>query len=196
MEVSAFSKRFLWYNYSLLQDCIDGTDDGELCKTPYIYSEVYFTEVVRDNSIFFSKGYVTDYSEDGYRNTHGQNSKYEHDSDSTYKQNQNQESENQNEEDLKEKLSVCPDTHFQCPGSYCLPVYMRCNGVLDCPEHQDEHDCDVFVCPGYYRLVLSIFLSIFPRLSPGSSFVGLWSVQVIIDWYWVSFSLLPNITPQ
>nr|KAG5697427.1 hypothetical protein BaRGS_008853 [Batillaria attramentaria] len=28
------------------------------------------------------------------------------------------------------------ETHFQCPGDgYCLPVYVRCNGVYDCPEN-------------------------------------------------------------
>ena len=47
---------------------------------------------------------------------------------------------------------VCPETHFQCPGGgYCLPVFVRCNKVNDCPGHEDEADCDVYQCPGFYR---------------------------------------------
>ena len=47
---------------------------------------------------------------------------------------------------------TCPDTHFQCPGGgYCLPVFVRCNGVNDCPGREDEADCDGFTCPGFYR---------------------------------------------
>ena len=36
---------------------------------------------------------------------------------------------------------------------YCLPVYMRCNGVYDCPDHEDEKDCEEakITCPGFYR---------------------------------------------
>ena len=47
---------------------------------------------------------------------------------------------------------LCPETHFQCPGDgYCLPVYVRCNGVSDCENHEDEAECDDYVCPNYYR---------------------------------------------
>nr|KAG5691616.1 hypothetical protein BaRGS_023787 [Batillaria attramentaria] len=46
----------------------------------------------------------------------------------------------------------CPETHFVCPGDlYCLPVYVRCNDVYDCPGHEDEADCDTYTCPGFYR---------------------------------------------
>ena len=45
----------------------------------------------------------------------------------------------------------CPETHFQCPHSYCLPVYVRCNGVNDCLYHEDEAGCDSYECPGFYR---------------------------------------------
>ena len=34
---------------------------------------------------------------------------------------------------------------------YCLPVYVRCNGVYDCPDREDEEGCDSYVCPGFYR---------------------------------------------
>ena len=47
---------------------------------------------------------------------------------------------------------ACPETHFQCPDhGYCLPAFVRCNGVNDCPGSEDEHDCDGYTCPGYYR---------------------------------------------
>ena len=45
----------------------------------------------------------------------------------------------------------CPDTHFLCPGSHCLPVSLRCNGVRDCPFHEDEAGCLDYECPGFYR---------------------------------------------
>ncbi|KAH9488178.1 hypothetical protein Btru_064860 [Bulinus truncatus] len=32
----------------------------------------------------------------------------------------------------------CPDTHQECRDGYCLPVYMWCNGVPDCPFGEDE----------------------------------------------------------
>jgi hypothetical protein len=54
-----------------------------------------------------------------------------------------------------DKQNPCLDTHFQCPGDgYCLPVYFRCNGIVDCPGREDEVGCDVpeeVTCPGFYR---------------------------------------------
>ena len=49
------------------------------------------------------------------------------------------------------KLSECTGTHFLCPDSLCLPVYLLCNGVKDCHSGEDELGCDHFTCPGYYR---------------------------------------------
>ena len=46
----------------------------------------------------------------------------------------------------------CPETHFWCRDKdYCLPVFVRCNGVNDCPGHEDEEGCDAYTCPGFYR---------------------------------------------
>ena len=46
----------------------------------------------------------------------------------------------------------CPVTHFRCPRPvYCMPVFLRCNGVKDCPYGEDELKCDHVLCPMYYR---------------------------------------------
>ena len=47
--------------------------------------------------------------------------------------------------------TVCPQTHFQCPGGYCLPVFVLCNDVTDCSGWEDETGCDSYLCPGLYR---------------------------------------------
>ena len=50
------------------------------------------------------------------------------------------------------RTSPCPFTHVQCPGDLlCLPVYVRCNDVYDCPGHEDEAECDTYSAPGFYR---------------------------------------------
>ena len=50
-------------------------------------------------------------------------------------------------------FNQCPETHFLCAGSHCLPVFVRCNGVFDCPFHEDEAGCESheYKCPGFYR---------------------------------------------
>ena len=46
----------------------------------------------------------------------------------------------------------CPPTHFQCPqNGYCLPVFLRCNSVYDCPGHEDEYNCKRYKCKGLFR---------------------------------------------
>ena len=38
------------------------------------------------------------------------------------------------------------------PGDgYCLPLYVLCNGVPDCPHRDDEHQCERPACRGLYR---------------------------------------------
>ena len=56
-------------------------------------------------------------------------------------------------------LSICYNhsrrrllSFYIIPGDgYCLPVFLRCNGVYDCPGREDEDSCDSFTCPGFYR---------------------------------------------
>ena len=49
-------------------------------------------------------------------------------------------------------IDPCPVTHFRCPRPmYCMPVFLRCNGVKDCPYGEDELKCDHVLCPMYYR---------------------------------------------
>ena len=50
------------------------------------------------------------------------------------------------------RTNPCPYTHVQCPGDLlCLPVYVRCNNVYDCPGHEDEAECDAYSAPAFYR---------------------------------------------
>ncbi|CAG5128178.1 unnamed protein product [Candidula unifasciata] len=47
---------------------------------------------------------------------------------------------------------LCPPTHAQCSEGYCIPVYMWCNNMVDCPNGEDERPelCEK-VCVGMYR---------------------------------------------
>ena len=52
-----------------------------------------------------------------------------------------------------ENTDSCPQTHFHCnrKDSYCLPVFLRCNNVFDCPDREDEADCHSYSCSSLYR---------------------------------------------
>ncbi|XP_070184993.1 G-protein coupled receptor GRL101-like [Littorina saxatilis] len=54
---------------------------------------------------------------------------------------------------MENDTAPCPVTHFRCPGQsvFCMPVYLRCNEVKDCPGGEDELSCDHFTCPEFYR---------------------------------------------
>ena len=44
----------------------------------------------------------------------------------------------------------CPDA-FKCDGSYCIPVHMVCDKILDCPDGEDEAGCDDLKVEGLFR---------------------------------------------
>ena len=52
---------------------------------------------------------------------------------------------------LDPRHPMCPETHFSCSDGYCLPVYVFCNAVVDCPSREDEQHCQHHQCPGFYR---------------------------------------------
>ena len=35
----------------------------------------------------------------------------------------------------------CPADHAKCPSSYCVAAYKVCDGTVDCPNGEDEHNC-------------------------------------------------------
>ena len=49
-------------------------------------------------------------------------------------------------------MKPCPETHFRCPHPvYCMPVFLHCNDVKDCPYGEDELSCEDVTCQGHYR---------------------------------------------
>ena len=56
---------------------------------------------------------------------------------------------------LSQCTVMCCTSVLYCvplPGpGYCLPLYVICNAVYDCPHHEDEQQCDPPTCPGLYR---------------------------------------------
>nr|KAG5689453.1 hypothetical protein BaRGS_026014 [Batillaria attramentaria] len=53
-----------------------------------------------------------------------------------------------------DRNSTCPETHFRCPGDgYCMPVYVRCNDVYDCPGKEDEA---AYFLMGVYLTVIGV----------------------------------------
>eukprot|EP00057_Strongylocentrotus_purpuratus_P018616 XP_011673090.1 PREDICTED: uncharacterized protein LOC754864 [Strongylocentrotus purpuratus] len=45
----------------------------------------------------------------------------------------------------------CFGNTFKCANSYCLPLRRRCDGVVDCPNGEDEFGCETYSCPGFLR---------------------------------------------
>ena len=60
--------------------------------------------------------------------------------------------------------ALCPESHFRCAGKEgnCLPVYLRCNGVDDCPGREDEAGCEEYTCTGWYRCRGSLTVCLHP----------------------------------
>ena len=40
---------------------------------------------------------------------------------------------------------------FKCLTTYCIPTYLLCDGVHQCPNGEDEQSCDSFTCAGLLR---------------------------------------------
>ena len=47
-------------------------------------------------------------------------------------------------------LHVC-NHEYKCVRSYCIPTHKVCDGIVDCPDADDEAHCDNIVCPGHLR---------------------------------------------
>ncbi|XP_064630845.1 uncharacterized protein LOC135489423 [Lineus longissimus] len=45
----------------------------------------------------------------------------------------------------------CPPYYLKCPGSYCIPLRMICDGTRDCASGEDELNCESFACPGMFQ---------------------------------------------
>ena len=48
------------------------------------------------------------------------------------------------------KSHQCPDA-FKCHQSYCIAVHMVCDSIQDCPDGEDEYDCDTLTTKGMFR---------------------------------------------
>ena len=48
------------------------------------------------------------------------------------------------------ELHQCPHM-FKCLTSYCIPTYLLCDGVQNCPNGEDEQSCKRFTCAGLLR---------------------------------------------
>lgn len=52
-------------------------------------------------------------------------------------------------------LHMCSDVScqekYKCPDSYCIPTHRVCDGVADCPNGQDEMNCENRTCPGLIK---------------------------------------------
>ena len=43
----------------------------------------------------------------------------------------------------------CPNA-FKCHGSYCIPSHMVCDMIVDCPDGEDEYECDSLLIEGMF----------------------------------------------
>ena len=45
---------------------------------------------------------------------------------------------------------VCPNI-YKCHKSYCIPLYMLCDNINDCPDNEDEKSCPIIKCTGLLK---------------------------------------------
>ncbi|XP_033116798.1 G-protein coupled receptor GRL101-like [Anneissia japonica] len=45
----------------------------------------------------------------------------------------------------------CPSGTVKCPGTYCITKHLQCNTIWDCPNGEDEIECESYECPGMFR---------------------------------------------
>ena len=45
---------------------------------------------------------------------------------------------------------LCPEM-FKCINSYCIGLHMVCDGINDCPQNEDEHNCYNYSMEGYLK---------------------------------------------
>ena len=54
-----------------------------------------------------------------------------------------------------EHLNLCDSYRYlhmyKCLNDYCIDSHMVCDGIRDCPEGEDESNCEHFVCAGLLR---------------------------------------------
>uniref|UniRef100_A0AC34G3P3 Uncharacterized protein n=1 Tax=Panagrolaimus sp. ES5 TaxID=591445 RepID=A0AC34G3P3_9BILA len=39
---------------------------------------------------------------------------------------------------IARKQAVCQDTEFECNNGMCILNWLQCNGIIDCPDGEDE----------------------------------------------------------
>ena len=59
-----------------------------------------------------------------------------------------------NDEHLQFCFSFQCSSAFKCLRSYCVPLYLVCDGIADCPNSEDEFECKHIACPGFLRCPL------------------------------------------
>ena len=71
---------------------------------------------------------------------------------------------------------------FKCPGYYCLPWRLVCDGHWDCPLGNDETNCDFMNRPGFYHCANSSI-----NILPQSICDGVWDCNDGTDEYLCDF---------
>ncbi|MCL4146720.1 UNVERIFIED_CONTAM: hypothetical protein GTU68_024149, partial [Idotea baltica] len=59
--------------------------------------------------------------------------------------------ENEMVENSDKKRKNCLDTEFRCPRAFCIQKSWLCDRMNDCPNGEDESNCDENPCEGEFR---------------------------------------------